>query len=78
MEERFRKYWERISYLYSFGFILDPRWKLESYNEILLYVICTNINMPDRATNIIYDDAHEKFNIFYKSYEDEFRAEETQ
>ena len=76
MEQMFKKYWKRISYLYSFGFILDPRWRLDSYLEVLP-VIESNLNWAEGTPQTIYNYATEKFYAFYKTCE-EFRAEETQ
>ena len=77
MEQMFKKNWEKISYLYSFGFILDPRWRVDIYLEVL-QEIEENMKQLEGTAVRICNDATEKFLALYKTYEEEFRAEETQ
>ena len=77
MEVMYKKYWEKISYLYGFGLILDPRWRVDNYLEVLK-VIEENMKQPEGTAKRICNDAMEKFLAFYKTYEDEFRGGEMQ
>ena len=77
MEQMFRKYWDLISYLYNFDFILDSRWRVESYLKVL-EVMESNMKMAEGTSQAICNDATEKFYAFYKTYEEEFRSKETQ
>ena len=38
MEVRFKKYWAKLPYLYSFGFIVDARMKFDKFYGILTYL----------------------------------------
>ena len=77
MEVMYKKYWEKISYLYGFGLILDPRWRVDNYLEVLK-VIEENMQQPQGIAERISNNAMEKFLAFYKTYEDEFRGGEMQ
>ena len=50
---------------------------MSSYYDVLT-VLCKNMNMPDGAANVIFNDAKSKFWDFYRAYEDEYRAKEMQ
>ena len=64
MEAMYKKYWEKIPYLYSFGLILDPRWRVDNYLEVLK-VIEENMKQPEGTAERICNDATEKFLAFY-------------
>ena len=50
---------------------------MENYFEVL-QVMEGNINMEEGTSQAICTDTTEKFYSFYKTYEEEFRSEETQ
>ena len=76
MEEKFKKYWTTIPYLYSFGFMLDLRMRLTKFYDILR-LIEDNIDIP--YTNTVYKDTEARFYgfFFFSSYEEGFCNEDT-
>ena len=75
MEDKFKRYWTTIPYLYSFGFILDPRMRLTKFFDILTLI---GEHMGIAYTETIYKDTETRFYAVFSSYEDEFYDEETQ
>ena len=69
MEEKFKRYWTDIQFLYSFALILEPLMKLKNFYD-LLRLIGDNIGMTYIET--IYHESESRFYVVYISYEEEY------
>jgi hypothetical protein len=68
MKSKFLKYWEKVTLLYSFAFILDPRAKLTNFNNALC-VLSYLLHLDYSSYSI---EVKTKLSILYAKYESKF------
>ena len=75
MEVKYFKYYKQILLLYCFRVILDPRFKLIRFNNILRLI---SRHMDYDYVGTHYKDVDDNFRKVYKAYKEERRNDETQ
>ena len=68
IEAKFLKYYGKLSILYCFGIILDPRFRLQRLKNILR-CIGKNLNCDYIKTHL--DLVSERFTVVYRTYKEE-------
>jgi hypothetical protein len=74
MKLKFLKYWENISLLYSYAFILDPRAKMKGFFNVLELLV----EYTGASYSIYYGDVNDELYKLFNKYETKFGSARSQ